>query len=165
MANHFDPRKRLHPTLKRPFRRGDVRDDGFIFTTYQKTKMRFNGFYKEQWLSPDAYCRYLVASRKAIDACHERKVKKRRKLIDQVKMDSGCCICGYNSHAVALDFDHLNPAEKDFTIGNRYTHAPWQTVLDEIAKCRILCSNCHRVETLKQQALLRSNNGQSRQQA
>jgi hypothetical protein len=151
MTSHFDPLKRLHPVLNRPFRRGDLRGDGFVFNTYQKTKIGANGFYKEQWLSPDAFRRYQTSSKKAIKACYRRQITNRRKLIDQIKLDSGCCICGYNSHAVALDFDHLNPAEKDFTIGNKYAHKPWQTILDEIEKCRILCANCHRVETLKQQ--------------
>jgi len=74
-------------------------------------------------------------------------------MIDEIKLAQGCCICGYKLHAVALDFDHLDPSEKDFTIGTKYTHKPWQSILDEIEKCRILCANCHRVETLKQRNL------------
>jgi hypothetical protein len=39
----------------RPFKKGDIREDGFIFKTYQKTKVTSKGFYKELWLSPAAY--------------------------------------------------------------------------------------------------------------
>jgi len=148
-ASH-DPRKRLHPELNRPFKRGDVRSDGFIFNTYAKTRIGLDGFYKESWLSPDAFDRAQKSSQEAIKICYQRQISKRRKLIDEIKLRNGCCICGYNSHAVALDFDHLDPSKKDFTIGTKYTHKPWQLILDEIAKCRVLCSNCHRVETLRQ---------------
>ena len=44
-----------------------------------------------------------------------------------------------------LDFHHLNPSEKETTIArmtsNRYRI---NRVLDEIQKCIVLCSNCHR---------------------
>jgi len=151
--NQHDPRKRLHPVLKRPFRKGDIRSDGFIFNTYAKTKLRPDGFYKESWLSPDAFYRAKECSKKAVKTCYQRQITKRRKMIDEIKLAQGCCICGYKLHAVALDFDHLDPSEKDFTIGTKYTHKPWQSILDEIEKCRILCANCHRVETLKQRNL------------
>lgn len=143
-----DPRKRLHPIEGRPFKRGDIREDGCIFNTYAKTKIRETGYYAEQWLSPDAFARFKESSREAINKWYKEQVSKRRLLIDKIKLDSGCSLCGYNAHAVALDFDHLNPKEKEFTIGTKYCHKPWIEILKEIQKCRVLCANCHRVETL-----------------
>ena len=54
-----------------------------------------------------------------------------------------CQICGYNRCVQALDFHHVNPKEKslDFSIN---TGRSWQTTRDEIKKCILLCSNCHR---------------------
>ena len=75
-----------------------------------------------------------------------------RKLVDDIKLSSGCELCGYAKHPAALHFDHLVPADKyqtktgkkvhiaDMVKGARYG---LKTILAEIAKCRILCANCH----------------------
>jgi hypothetical protein len=54
--------------------------------------------------------------------------------------------CGYNESAVALDFDHLPEFDKLFTIGNN-AHRSWAAIEAEIAKCEVVCANCHRVRT------------------
>jgi hypothetical protein len=45
--------KRINPTTQKPFKRGDVRNDGFVFFNYT-AKVKANGFFLERWLSPDA---------------------------------------------------------------------------------------------------------------
>ena len=56
-----------------------------------------------------------------------------------------CEICGYDKCAGSLDFHHKNPEEKKFHIGRgiglRYNK---ERILEEIKKCIIVCSNCHR---------------------
>ena len=55
-----------------------------------------------------------------------------------------CLDCG-ESDTVCLDFHHLNPALKDYSvselINKRYSA---KKIEEEIAKCVVLCSNCHR---------------------
>ncbi len=143
-----DPRKRLNPEFNRPFKKGDMREDGYIFNTYAKTQIREDGFYKESWLSPAAFKRAREQSKAAIKEWQKYRVIKRREFIDAFKLQKGCCLCGYNEHPVALDFDHLEPKDKKFTIGTKYIQAKEEDLLKEIQKCRILCANCHRVETL-----------------
>lgn len=63
-----------------------------------------------------------------------------------IKIESGCVDCGYNDHAVALDFDHLPGTEKSYTV-SKMTSRRWETVAAEIAKCEVVCANCHRVRT------------------
>lgn len=53
-----------------------------------------------------------------------------------------CQRCGYNNYLGALDFHHINPTEKDFTIGNR--DYKLKECVEETKKCVLLCSNCHR---------------------
>lgn len=134
----------------RPFKKGDVREDGYIFRTYQKTKITKEGFYKESWLSPKAYERFQHSSRKAIDKHNARLVLERRKLLDQIKLKTGCIECGYKEHSVALDFDHIDPATKEFTIGTAYTSVSLKRLYKEIDKCQVLCANCHRIKTHSQ---------------
>jgi hypothetical protein len=45
--------KRTNPTTQLPFKRGDVRDDGFVFFNYT-AKIRSDGFFMERWLSPES---------------------------------------------------------------------------------------------------------------
>jgi len=131
----------------RPFRKGDKRKDGFIFACYVKTQILNNGFYKEKWLSPKAYKKQIEDQRKSINEWRIKRVHDRRKLIDNIKLSSGCLHCGYNSHAVALDFDHLNPSEKSFNISKHFITTPIKKLMKEINKCQVLCANCHRVKT------------------
>ena len=133
----------------RPFKKGDVREDGYIFRTYQKTKITKEGFYKEAWLSPKAYERYQHCSREAIDKHNKRLAVERRILIDEIKLKTGCIECGYKENPVALDFDHINPADKEFTIGTSYTSVSLKRLYKEIDKCQVLCANCHRIRTYK----------------
>ena len=133
----------------RPFKKGDVREDGYIFRTYQKTMITKEGFYKESWLSPKAYERFQHCSRKAIDKRNKELIVERRKLIDEIKLKTGCIKCGYKEHPVALDFDHIDPAAKEFTIGTAYTSVSSKRLYKEIDKCQVLCANCHRVKTLQ----------------
>ena len=54
-----------------------------------------------------------------------------------------CQICGYDKCIQALDFHHVNPEEKSANF-NANTNRSWQTTREEIQKCILLCSNCHR---------------------
>ena len=55
-----------------------------------------------------------------------------------------CCeICGENRYWV-LDFHHKNPKEKDLEVALVVRQCSKQKLLDEIKKCMVVCSNCHR---------------------
>ena len=83
-------------------------------------------------------------------ATHRKSSRKRRKkfsdYIRALKLKAGCAICGYNEHACAVEFDHIDPSQKLFNVASGKDHS-WSDFLAEIAKCRILCANCHAVET------------------
>ena len=53
-----------------------------------------------------------------------------------------CIRCGYNNCMKALEFHHKDPSQKDFTISN--DHFKLLDATNEIEKCVILCSNCHK---------------------
>jgi hypothetical protein len=54
-----------------------------------------------------------------------------------------CELCGYNKSLAALDFHHLDPTQKIFTISRRVT-ADLDSLKAEVSKCSLLCANCHR---------------------
>ena len=53
-----------------------------------------------------------------------------------------CIKCGYNKCIKALEFHHLDPSKKDFTISNDYFKL--LDAVNESKKCILLCSNCHK---------------------
>lgn len=75
----------------------------------------------------------------------ERKAKNRART-DAIKRERGCMDCGYNKHACALDFDHRPGEIKLFNVAALMSGV-WARVEAEIAKCDVVCANCHRVRT------------------
>lgn len=68
----------------------------------------------------------------------------------ELKKELKCTKCGYNKHPAALDFHHLDPKDKKFNITlTNYPKYSKEQILDEIKKCVVLCSNCHRIEHSK----------------
>lgn len=55
-----------------------------------------------------------------------------------------CAFCGYDAHPAALDFHH--EGDKDITLAHAARQG-WSRprILAEVAKCVVLCANCHRV--------------------
>lgn len=66
--------------------------------------------------------------------------------INALKLARGCDRCGYDLHAVALDFHHRVGERKLFTIAAAIRTRGRSQAVAEIEKCDLLCANCHRVE-------------------
>lgn len=68
---------------------------------------------------------------------------KKRKKKELVEYKGGKCEkCGYDKCIEALEFHHLDPKQKDFTIaGSSYSI---ERMKQEVDKCILICSNCHR---------------------
>lgn len=74
-------------------------------------------------------------------------VSKRRKEIRLKAINSRggkCEKCGYDKCAEVLEFHHKNPSQKDFSVSRKGHCRSWERVSKEIAKCDLLCANCHR---------------------
>lgn len=64
-----------------------------------------------------------------------------------LKQSAFCARCGFSGHPEALDFHHVNGADKDFSIGEAIVKTQSiKRLQKEIAKCEVLCANCHRRE-------------------
>lgn len=57
---------------------------------------------------------------------------------------SKCQCCGYDKCSAALEFHHLDPTKKDFNISDRDIKLNWNEIKNELDKCIIVCSNCHK---------------------
>jgi hypothetical protein len=70
-------------------------------------------------------------------------------ILSELKIN-GCVICGYNKEETALDFHHVEPKYMKFRLTiNGLKHKDID-IVDELNKCMLLCSNCHREITQKE---------------
>ena len=79
--------------------------------------------------------------------CSSDAVQKRRNKIKLMSIEykgGKCEICGYNKCIAALEFHHLDSAEKDFGISAKGYTRSWEKVKEELNKCILVCANCHR---------------------
>lgn len=77
----------------------------------------------------------------------ERYVKNRT-LVRLIKSDP-CLDCHRKFPAEAMHFDHLE--NKRFNVG-QYGARSIREILKEIAKCDVVCANCHAIRTYRRYA-------------
>lgn len=99
------------------------------------------------------------AKQKAAQAAHYQSTKELkdsrqrdrrnaiRKFLDEYKEGKPCTDCGTVYPRYVLDFDHLPDFDKKLNLGSVSSAPSLAAVIEEIAKCEIVCANCHRVRT------------------
>ena len=65
-----------------------------------------------------------------------------------------CSACGQRFPSCVMQFHHRDPEQKLFPISEATALLPGIDVLEEeLAKCDVLCANCHAIKTSEQWAL------------
>ena len=77
-----------------------------------------------------------------------RLVNKSRDYVYEYLLSHPCIMCG-ETNPIVLEFDHRNPDEKDGNVSELFKFS-LEKVKAEIAKCDVLCANCHRIKTAQQ---------------
>lgn len=84
------------------------------------------------------------SSCKSCDFLRQYQSKEENKA-EYVKYKGGKCEkCGYNKCNSALDFHHLNPKQKKFSLSKERKSIWSKGIKEELDKCILLCANCHR---------------------
>jgi hypothetical protein len=65
-----------------------------------------------------------------------------------------CIDCGYNKCLQALEFDHVDPMQKEFTISGGHCFS-WEKIKNELDKCVLRCANCHRERHATERVILK----------
>lgn len=76
-----------------------------------------------------------------------RRANANRERANQIKLECGCCDCGYNVHSAALEFDHIDSSTKHRTVAS-LMYGSWKTIQVEIDKCEVRCANCHQIKSV-----------------
>lgn len=69
-----------------------------------------------------------------------------------------CTDCGYTFHPCAMDFDHVR-GEKKLCVASFARRSALKALIEEIAKCDVVCANCHRIRTFNRIQRERSSEG------
>lgn len=94
-------------------------------------------------------------------ACHKRyyernkeryivnakRTRSRLKVLLHESKDVPCMDCGQKFPPCVMDFDHRDPDTKLFNVSQMMTGGSIVRMRAEIAKCDVVCANCHRIRT------------------
>ena len=76
---------------------------------------------------------------------NNRRSMLKQKLIE-IKEKSICQDCKQKYPHYVMDFDHVS-GEKVGNVSRMMRSHSWEEVLQEVEKCELVCSNCHRERT------------------
>lgn len=91
--------------------------------------------------------RNVIVSKTITPKSSYENLKNRRKRIKEELLEykgGKCQLCGYQKCSSALDFHHLNPEEKDFSLSTTSSYKNIDKMKQEVDKCILVCANCHR---------------------
>lgn len=69
---------------------------------------------------------------------------KKRDWFNELK-SAPCTDCKVQYPSYVMQWDHLGG--KEFTIGNNIYRLSYKKIKEEIAKCELVCANCHAIRT------------------
>jgi hypothetical protein len=118
-------------------------------------KEKRNSYQRQRYQQDEAFrAKALLSMRASYQANRDARLKAMarvraamRAYVDAVKAVP-CQDCGRAFPAVCMDFDHRVGEQKLFNIGESTARIKsLETMKAEIAKCDVVCSNCHRIRT------------------
>lgn len=105
--------------------------------------------YKKKQEQRDSWNRWYARNQTKVRKAVRKRKLETKQWLDAYKATLRCEHCDEN-HPSCLQFHHLDPTKKDLevSLGPQWG---WniKRILREIAKCAILCANCHIKEHFK----------------
>ena len=101
--------------------------------------------YKDPVKQKLAQQRYYKENQVKYKETSRRKTRLLRRLIQDIKNSTPCTDCKIQYPHYVMDFDHVN-GKKFNNISDIHLFTE-RTLREEVAKCDLVCSNCHRHRT------------------
>ena len=92
--------------------------------------------------------RWYESNRQVYRAANRRRYVEKRREIARLK-SVPCTDCGGKFPYFVMDFDHRDGEEKLGNVSSMVVVWSWKRLLAEIAKCDVVCANCHRIRTAR----------------
>lgn len=95
--------------------------------------------------------------RKAYEQSGKNAIRnqKKRERFRELK-NKPCMDCGISYPPCVMDFDHRDPSTKKRAVGS-FVNSSLAALQEEIAKCDLVCANCHRLRTQLRRTLTQEN--------
>lgn len=98
--------------------------------------------YRREW-----YYRNREAAKKRTYQNKVETIRRNKERINEIRRSTPCTDCGLSWPHYVMDFDHVQGGK----IGNVMVMVnkgeSWRRLEAEIAKCELVCANCHRKRT------------------
>lgn len=93
--------------------------------------------------SPEASRAHYEANRQQVKDAARLSYERKKAWVAALKEASPCVDCGVSYPARVMHYHHVDPSTKAHGISHLARNAGRRRILDEIAKCVLLCANCH----------------------
>ena len=118
------------------------------FSFKNKTKNKLQSWCKECLQDHNRKTYIEKPNRKEqVKSASKRYKAKMEEFLYKYLTSHPCVACG-QTNILTLQFDHLE--NKLFNIGSQATSSSIETIEKEIAKCQVLCANCHSIKSAQQ---------------
>lgn len=79
---------------------------------------------------------------------HQNRKRNNKQYVRNIKSTTPCTDCKVEYPYYVMDFDHITE-DKTMEVSVLMRTGGFVTLKEEIAKCEIICPNCHALETAK----------------
>ena len=100
--------------------------------------------YKDPEKQREAERKWYYKNRDVVQNRNRLEYRKRKAWFKKYKESNPCKDCGNYFPYYVMDFDHLR--DKKFLV-SRLRTCGWDKLMEEVKKCDLVCSNCHRIRT------------------
>lgn len=101
--------------------------------------------YKDPTIQKAAQAKHYQDNKgKYAQSSKNARFRRKQKIIEL--KNKPCTDCGVRYPHYVMQFDHIDDNKID-SVSKLMIKSSWQTVLDEIAKCELVCANCHASRT------------------
>ena len=88
------------------------------------------------------------------------KLQEAKSYVNSIRATTACADCNLFFPPVCMDFDHVRGVKVN-DVGHLVASGrPIEELTAEIAKCDLVCSNCHRIRTAERHTLRKANAAQ-----
>lgn len=118
----------------------------------EKQRLYMKRYYREHpekystKVTLDARLRHYYRDRERLLAHRRVVMAERQEVVNEIK-SAPCTDCGRTYPPYVMDLDHAR-GKKSFNVSRGVCRA-LKTLLEEIAKCDVVCANCHRQRTYR----------------
>ncbi len=107
-----------------------------------------NSAYMKSWYAANIEAQRPIANKNNA----QWKAKKKAEVLGFVHQlkTAPCTDCKNSFYPWVMQYDHRNPVEKKYNVANMVNRRmPIAAILEEIAKCDLVCANCHADRTYR----------------